>query len=101
MLPEWEEARSHGVGISRHAFASMDDGRPGIGRKTTGFDFKRLLALEPAALDPVDNPETLDVLSRVLVGPENYDYHFYSGELRCTGAGPAIYRPTPTQPATQ
>ena len=91
VLPEWEEARSHGVGISRHAFASMDDGRPGIGRKTTGFDFKRLLALEPAALDPVDNPETLDVLSRVLVGPENYDYHFYSGELRCTGAGPAIY----------
>jgi ectoine hydroxylase-related dioxygenase (phytanoyl-CoA dioxygenase family) len=37
--------------------------------------------------------ETLEVLSRILVGPEDYDYHFYMGELRISGAGPSIYPP--------
>ena len=56
-LPKWEEARAHGIGISRHAFHSMDGGYSPVGRKTTGFSFERLLELEPsAALDPLDNP---------------------------------------------
>ena len=67
---------AHGVGISRHSFLSMEAGHAAVGRKITGFDFSRLLELEPsAALDPVDNPETLEVLSRILCGPEDYDYH--------------------------
>ena len=107
----------HGVGISRHSFLSMENGHAAVGRKATGFDFSRLLELEPsAALDPVDNPETLEVLSRILCGPEDYDYHvrqrppflalclrlvcltpwwsdwqFYMGDLRCSGAGPGLY----------
>jgi hypothetical protein len=32
-LPQWEDDRSHGVGISRHSFLHMDDGRPNVGRK--------------------------------------------------------------------
>ena len=56
-FPKWEEARAHGIGISRHAFHSMDGGYSPVGRKTTGFPFERLLELEPsAALDPLDNP---------------------------------------------
>ena len=56
-LPKWEEARAHGVGISRHQFHSMEAGYSPVGRKTTGFSFDRLLELEPnAALDPLDNP---------------------------------------------
>ena len=33
------------------------------------------------------------VLSRILVGPDDYDYHFYSGELRLSGASPVLYPP--------
>jgi hypothetical protein len=62
-LPKWEEARAHGVGISRHSFHSMEGGYDSVGRKITGFPFQRLLEVEPyAALDPLDNP-----VSRVLV----------------------------------
>eukprot|EP01052_Picozoa_sp_SAG31_P018686 SAG31_NODE_1333_length_8743_cov_1.681050_12_plen_144_part_00 len=65
-LPKWEEARVHGVGISRHTFHSMEGGYSPVGRKTTGFSFDRLLELEPrAALDPLDNPVRV-CLQRVL-----------------------------------
>lgn len=40
-LPQWEDDRSHGVGISRHSFLSMDDSRPTVGRKVlhaTAYD---------------------------------------------------------------
>lgn len=56
-LPKFMEARSHGIGISRHSFHHMEDGHDNVGRKITGFPFERLMALEPsAALDPLDNP---------------------------------------------
>ena len=37
--------------------------------------------------------ETVEVLSRILVGPENYDYNFYMGELRLSGVSPVLYPP--------
>ena len=40
----------------------MEEGYTPGSRKDTGFEFKKLLALEPSALDPLDNPETLEVL---------------------------------------
>lgn len=29
----------------------------------------------------------------MLIGPPNYDYHFYMGQLICAGAGPGVYPP--------
>jgi hypothetical protein len=46
-----------------------------------------------ALIAPMLLQETVEVLSRILVGPENYDYHFYMGELRLSGASPVIYPP--------
>ena len=88
-----QEAREHGVGISRHAFKEMRDGFPSVGRKTTGIDLKELVQLAPQILDAIDGPEISALAKRLLLGPEDYDYDYYMGELRCTSAGPLVYPP--------
>jgi hypothetical protein len=59
----------------------VEEGHTPASRKDTGFEFKKLLALEPSALDPLDNPETLEVSSQGLVALS-----------LCTGAPPLYTR---------
>ena len=65
-----QEAREHGVGISRHAFKEMRDGFPSVGRKTTGIDLKELVQRAPAVLDAIDGPEISALAKRLLLGPQ-------------------------------